>query len=91
MLDKREGNLESGEGKGLVARGMTTVVVEHILHLWPVPSLFSSSRIVSSRTLRSFFNSSNNCSCAVCSSSCRIMWTFDASSLFWVSSSSFWI
>ena len=33
MLDKREGNLESGEGKGLVARGMTTGVVGHILRL----------------------------------------------------------
>ena len=33
MLNKREGNLESGEGKGLVARGMTTGVVGHVVRL----------------------------------------------------------
>ena len=36
MLDKRERNLESAEGKVLVARGMTTGVVGHILRLEPV-------------------------------------------------------
>ena len=36
MLDKRERSVESAEGKGVVARGMTTGVVEHILRLEPV-------------------------------------------------------